>query len=326
MTMPETAAAPCAADVQLRAAEWIMEQQETDAWTNEKRIALDSWLAQSPAHVLAYWRLKAAWGRTHRLAALRQKQSMATESGRSRSKWLAILGSVAGAVIVAALGTQLASSRLYAPAITYSTPVGGHRTLALADGSRIELNTDTMLRVRGQQRSVELVQGEAYFQIKHDSLNPFVVKVAGHRITDLGTKFLIRNDRGRLVVTLLDGSVRFESADPSVQTHSEMLKPGDVAIATDHSVSVTRKATQMLADVSAWRTGMLVFRDTALADAVTELNRYNRRKFVIADPHVADVKIDGEFRTDNVAGFMNMAEHVLDLHMQSRGDKIAISR
>ena len=69
MSDPERAIAANAIDVETRAAEWL-ERSVSEQWTSENQSALDAWLAQSPAHIVTFWRLKAAWSRTHRLAAL----------------------------------------------------------------------------------------------------------------------------------------------------------------------------------------------------------------------------------------------------------------
>ena len=116
---------------------------------------------------------------------------------------------------------------------TISTAVGGHKLVKLSDGSRIELNTDTVIRIKGWQRTVMLAKGEAFFEIKHDALHPFTVDVAGQRITDLGTKFVVRRKP--------DGKSRWacfrEAPDSNrnmigAQSRVAVLTPGDFATAT----------------------------------------------------------------------------------------------
>jgi len=325
MTSSETAVPGNAADIQLRAAEWIMEQNEDGRWSEGRQSELDTWLAKDPAHLLAYWRLKAAWERTHRLAALQIAPLDARRNTPAKSNRPLMFRLLAATAVVAVAGGWLLLRAPEASEKTYATSVGGHEIVSLADGSRIELNTGTEIRVRPQGRTVELVRGEAFFQIRHDSLKPFTVLAQGHRVTDLGTKFLMRADGKKLTVTLLDGSVRFESDGAQARSHSEVLEPGDVAIATANSVSVTQRAPQALVDASAWRKGMLVFRDQALAQAISEFNRYNREQMVVEGARASNVKIDGTFRADNVTGFTNMVEHVLDLKVRKHGQQIAIS-
>jgi len=325
MNASDLPAQQSAADIQLCAAEWVMERREAISWTDTQQAGLDAWLSQSSAHLLAYWRLNATWERTHRLAALRAASADARET-QPRSIWPGIFRAMILVAILAVPGIWAANYIQGSQQIVYSTPIGGRETVFLSGGSRIELNTDTTLRIHGRGRAAELVKGEAYFQIRHDALNPFVVDVAGHRLTDLGTKFFIRDEPHKLEIALLDGSVQFDSVGPTVQRHSETLRPGDIAMVTENSVSVMRKSPQVLSDILAWRSGMLVFRDTPLSKAAAEFNRYNRKKLVVADAAAANMKIDGTFRTNNVEGFVSMAKHVLDLRVRVLGDNIAISR
>jgi len=327
MSAPESPSVEqsAAAAIQLRAAEWVMEQNEAGQWNDAQQHAFEAWLSASPSHLLAYWRLKAAWDRTHRLAALRSHPLGADRAPLRKSRWHLTFGVLAATMVIAAtvgwfaFGTRSASEKVY------RTPLGGHEVITLADGSSIELNTATEIRVGSRWRTVELVKGEAYFQIKHDSSNPFTVLASGHRVIDLGTKFIMRTNGKRLQVTLLNGSVRFESASSETRKHSEVLKPGDIAIATANSVSIEQSTAQALSDASAWRRGMLVFRDATLAEAAAEFNRYNNEQIVVHGSRAANLKIDGSFHAENVAGFTNMAQHVLDLHVRRTNGEIAIS-
>ena len=136
-----------ARDVQLRAAEWITERREAKEWTAEDQAALDAWLAQSPAHLLAYWRLDAAWNRTQTLGALSQPaiDSVAREPARRLPLFIKIAAAVG---ITAVLGVAATNYFLQPHDRTYTTPIGGRESVTFADGSRIELNTDTVLRAR----------------------------------------------------------------------------------------------------------------------------------------------------------------------------------
>ncbi len=111
---------------------------------------------------------------------------------------------IAAALAVISLAGTGAFTLFQGPkAQTYSTTIGGRETLTLDDGSQIELNTNTSVRVAygANQRNVWLDKGEAYFRITHDPAHPFMVTLGDKRVTDLGTKFLIRRDsrpgRGR---------------------------------------------------------------------------------------------------------------------------------
>jgi len=311
-----------AMDAEARAADWLQRRQFWN-WSKDDQTALDAWLDQSLAHRLAYWRLEAAWGRTERLAALRSAGAETVAHAPRKRPWSFAFRIAAAGIVIAAFGVAGVAYILSPKQTTYETPLGGHEIVALADGSRIELNTDTVLRTSARQ--AVLVKGEAYFQIKHDAVHPFIVLAGAHRITDLGTKFLVRRDADNLEVALTEGSARFDSSGSGTQP-STLMVPGDVVVATANSLSVTKKPVVELASELSWRRGLLVFKYTSLGEAANQLNRYNSQKLVIADAAIAKRTIYGTFQANNVELFARVARDVLGLRVENRGSEIVISR
>ena len=315
-----------AEDVEARAADWLMRQRDCNDWSDADQAALDAWLAESPAHLIAHARLDSAWSYADRLTAL-SHSSVGARSGR---RIMPIVIRVAAALsVVAVVGVAALGALFFRTGErTYATAIGGHQSITLADGSRIELNTDTSLRtaVDGNHRTVWLDRGEAYFQIRHDAARPFVVMIGDHRVTDLGTEFSIRRDTDRLEVALVSGRAWFDQSDGGAHAPSMLLTPGDVVVTTAGKVSVTRKTTHMLANELGWRRGVLVFNHTALAEVAAEFNRYNLRKLVIADPSAARITVGGTFEMNNVDAFADVAKDDIGLHVEKRGDKTLISR
>jgi transmembrane sensor len=314
------------AQIEERAGYWL-ERRDFGNLDAEELAAFDAWIGKSLAHRIAYVRLAAAWTRTERLAALRRHSAEQSEPAMHKRRHpFAILA--AAFVVTAMLGAGAALFLMKPRETVYTTSIGGHRTTMLADGSTVELNTDTVVRVieNADRRIVEIDRGEAYFQIKHDAARPFVVKVAGHSVTDLGTKFLVRSETGRLEVVLTEGRARLESADADVGAPSVVLTPGDVAIATARAMSVTRNSPTHLANVLGWRHGVLVFDHTTLAAAADEINRYNRKKLVIADVAAGKFMIGGTFPTNGVETIAAAAKDFFGLRVEDRGDEILISR
>lgn len=311
------------ADIEDRAGYWL-ERRDFGDLDAEELVEFNAWMAKSLAHRVTYVRLDAAWKRTERLAALRrhdvEQQVVAPPSRRGSF----LIPTAAAFAVVALLGAGAVSFLLNPTEKVYATSVGGHRTATLADGSTIELNTDTVLRIieRADRRIVELDRGEAYFQVRHDAAHPFIVKVAGHVVTDLGTKFLVRADTKGLEVMLTEGRARLESD----AAHSVVLTPGDVAIANGRAMSVTRKSQKHLANVLGWRRGVLIFDHTTLADAADEINRYSAKKIVIADAAAGRFMIGGTFPITGVETIATAAKDFFGLRVEDRGDEILISR
>jgi len=311
-----------AREIDVRAAEWIEKRNFSD-WSDEDQAALDAWLAQSLAHRVAFVRLDTGWRETERLTVLRPFDSAPVEKHGRKNLFIGIAAAFA---LVAMLGAGVWHYLAPPQDRIYATGVGGHETIAFADGTKIELNTDTSLRARmtTKERTIWLDKGEAYFRVHHNANVPFTVVASGHRITDLGTSFLVRRDRDRLEVALLDGSVRFGVA--STRAKTSLLTPGDDVVATAESVSLAHDTPAELAGKLTWRRGLIVFKDTALADAVSELDRYNSQKLVVADPAIAHRKISGTIPAGDVEGFIRVVRDVLGLHVQNDGNEVVITR
>jgi transmembrane sensor len=309
-----------AASVNACAAAWLRRRQFWD-WTEEEQAGLDAWLAESAAHRVAYWRLNAAWSRTDRLAALRRETDDAV--GRSKKRF----GRVAAASLAIAIMIVMSAGFWFLRPLekTYTTALGGKQTIVFADGSKIELNTDTALRVNFRQRSVWLDRGEAYFQIKHDPRHPFVVMAGSGRVTDVGTRFFVRRDLSRLKVALVEGQAQFDSLNIPSETPKSLL-PGDVVIATPTSTTLLRESSKNLSSELGWRKGVLVFEHTTLLDAAAEFNRYNSEKVVVADDASAHLTINGTFRTNDVEAFADAAHGVFGLRVETRNGEAIISR
>lgn len=306
-----------------RAAEWVAARRNPD-WNESKQAELDNWLAKSIANRVAYVRMDATWRRTDRIAALRKPmREIPKVSPSGRGRWVRLAGFVG---ITAAVFGAIAANYLQTPhSQLIETPKGGREQVVLADGSQIELNTDSAIRVSmgAAARAVELVRGEAYFQIKHDSSRPFVVTAGTQRVVDLGTKFLVRMLPDAVNVSLVEGSARLES-DGSQR--STVLSPGDVAVATAYSTKVTRKSARALSESLAWQHGNIVFHNESLADAVAELNRYGGPQVVVDDKNAEKLAINGTFLTNNAEEFAGITHELFGLRVEHRNGNIILSR
>lgn len=310
-----------AKDVNTTAATWLM-RVNCEGWGEEDQKIFDAWLAQSHAHRAAYWRLKAAYAETSRLQALRRPQ----QATATRKSAMPILAGAAAALVIAGVIGVATIGFAPPPTESYATQIGGSKTLALRDGTRIELNTATSVRVSltKRQRTVWLDKGEAFFQVAHDPARPFIVMVAGHRVTDIGTKFLIRHDAARLEVAVVEGKVGFDSSDPASRAQPLQLAAGDVLVATPHAITVKARPQEDLATELGWRRGMLIFHHTTLAAAASEFNRYNTHQLVVGEKAAA-LTINGVFPKNDVPAFIRLAGAVLKLRVEDKGHQTVIS-
>jgi transmembrane sensor len=317
---------PVADEIDARAAAFIFKQRDLGIWSQTDQAELDTWLSVSFAHRTAYWRLESAWERADRLTALRPMMRQAKLSKQEKRPGLPFK-IAAATILLAAIGIGLWDWPMEESRASYATPVGAHERIALADGTRIELNTNSELRLEKEagKRVVRLLRGEAFFEVRHDAIHPFVVLAQGHRVVDLGTKFVIREQQGGIRVSLLEGSARLEAGENGTSQKVAILKPGDVALATRGAIRIEKEHTDVLQAQLGWRRGVLVFHHAALAQVAAEYNRYNDRQVVIADPDVAKLTISATLPTNDVDGFARMAQKFLGLRVERQANKVIIT-
>jgi transmembrane sensor len=312
------------AAVEDQAAYWAAASHNLRDWTDERQNELDSWLAQSLTHRVAFLRINATWKRADRLAALRQPMRTPTDNNFAPiTRWTGI---ALGFAFVALVGV-FARNYLQQPrSQLIETPKGGQERLTLADGSQVELNTDTAVRVvfSDSMRSIELVRGEVYFQVQHDAARSFVVYAGTHRIVDLGTKFSVRATVQSTKVALVQGRARFEEIGG--QRRAVVLVPGDVAVATADGTSVFKRSSRALSEDLAWQRGLVVFHNERLADAVTELNRYGGPQLIVADEDAGKLMINGTFLTSHPEQFAGATREIFGLRVENRNGTILLSR
>jgi transmembrane sensor len=315
-----------AEDVDARAAAFIFKQRDLGQWNGADQAELDAWLNESFAHRTAYWRLEAAWERADRHDALRPL-SQRLPPARPESRFRTPFKFAAAAALIAAVGVGVWNLPAREGHASYATPVGAHERITLADGTRIELNTNSELRLEkdAHKRVVRLLRGEAFFEVRHDADHPFVVLAQGHRVVDLGTKFVVREQEGGIRVSVLEGSARLEAGESGASAKVAVLKPGDVALASKGTIKIEKEHLDTLQTQLGWRRGILVFHHAALAQVAAEYNRYNDRQIVIADPDVSKLTISATLPTNDVDGFARMAQNFLGLHVRKDASKIVIT-
>jgi len=309
--------------VEEQAAAFVIARRDREDWTREEEVELEAWLAQSLFHRAAYLRFNAAWSSADRVRALRSSSLKAPDISRIRN---IVMRTAIGFLLLA--GSGFAAKYFWpVPTSTYETRVGAHKVLHLADGSEVELNTDTVLRVAmsGNSRRIWLDRGEAYFRVAHDPTRAFVVDMGSRSVTALGTAFAVRRDTQDIQVSLFEGRVRFNAKDEAARMPIDLV-PGDTVTATDSAVTLSRKSKHDLDTSVSWRRGVLVFNHTPLSEAARELNRYNTEKIVIGDAATARTTIGGTFEATNAAGFARVAHAVLGLRVEYLSGETVISQ
>lgn len=320
-----------AAEIEDRAARWLIRREEAE-WSPAEQAELDAWLKESMAHKAAYWRLEHGWREADRVGALGGGTTYEPQADRyapPRHLWTkaAIAASLVAIVGVGTTMFELGPEKpVVVAASTFNTPVGGRRIIPLSDGSKVEMNTATVLRtaMTGESREIWLDKGEAYFEVAHLEGRPFVVHAGIRTVTVLGTKFSVRRDGEKVTVSVVEGKVRFDDANAQT-VPAAIITAGDVAIARGPSTLLTARSQERVKNGLAWRDGILTFDQLTLGEAAMEFNRYNRKQIEVTDPETANIRIGGTFQANNVDAFVRLLDDAYGLKVETSADVVKIS-
>jgi len=282
----------------------------------------EGWRAADPAHGAAFDQL---WA-TAQDAALTEAMALDVQRRSVRPPARGPVAALAGALAVCALALAIAWPQLQlltVPPVTFQTPPGQIRRIALADGSRVTLDGATRLEARMgvARREVRLVTGEAYFDIAHDAARPFTVSAPEGSARVLGTAFDLERGDGRLELSVHRGKVRL--APPGLIRRTADLTPGQQAFAKDGRLSRPRAFDPSADD---WRTGWLETDGVTLARLVERLNRASPTPIVIEDPALGRRRVAGRFRLDEPEALVRNLALVHGFQVRDEAGRLALSR
>lgn len=310
----------------MTAADWFS-LRRSGAYDEQDERAFADWIASDPANAGDYaeiehtWRLAGALRDHPDMLALRE-QVRGTRTAPMRF-WQA--GLVASLLIIASMAgvalwrTNVASQRIdHIEQIAMNTRVGERSTFVLHDGSRVTLDTDTMLvaAFSDTHRRIELLRGRAHFAVAKDRNRPFLVKAGGNEVMATGTAFDVRVDPKRMEVTLIEGSVSVAGAGSSQHA----------SLSAGQRLTARQGAPWQIAAVDVnretrWREGRLAFDNQPLAHVVSELNRYSERKIVIGDDSIILAPVVGVFDANDPEQFVSLlsASGIARVSVRSEG-------
>lgn len=353
------------------AAEWFVEIDREDV-DRKTRQRFDQWLRRSPEHVRVFLELLPIWeqGARHRSSNDDDAESVIAQAlsvqgnvvplnahsilparveSNVRAK-LRMCASVAASLLFVTLGAWLYSERN-----TYSTGIGEQRSLTLADGSVVELNAHSRVRIRysGQKREIDLLEGQALFAVAHDKDRPFVVHSGDARIRAIGTQFDVYRKQTGTTVTVVEGRVTIlpkvegarsrsqEQESTRLQSDSrsggivlptrqvEYTKLAEIVLAAGEQATITPNAVESsaaanVAAATAWTQRRLMFQKTTLAEVVHEFNRYNERPMRIEDPQIQAFLVSGTFSSTDPSSLLRFLREQPGMRVVESGREVRI--
>lgn len=292
-----------------QAADWLARLLASDA-SERDREAFERWCAESDAHADAY----AAVAGDHDFARLLVDDPLiADATHRARigysghraagiRRWAAL---AAAALVVVAVGAG--AWRMYrgwAAVETLATAIGEQRTVALADGTRLVLDTNTRLDAHFDRDARELVlhQGRIDVDVARDA-RPFSVVSGRGVVRDIGTRFEVERHGEDVAVTLMSGAVSVLLTQAAAGANEAKLAPGQKARFGAEGGIVVAEAEE-IEDASRWTKGTLVFKQRRLGDLIDEVNRYSTVQIRLADRSLADLRVSGVFHVGDQAALL----------------------
>ncbi|MDC6166575.1 FecR family protein [Paucibacter sp. XJ19-41] len=343
-------------EIAAEAAVWIARLHGPDR-SNHMERECRAWQARSAAHRLAFERGTDLWmeaagvdrAAVARAAASRPESRGGAGQGASPSNagtrgwgwprpWALALSLTATVLVVGVLVGQP-----WRDIDSYDTGIGEQRLVILKDGTRMSLNTSTQVRVAlgASRRAVEVIGGEALFEVAKDASRPFVVRAAGSEVTATGTAFVVRyrpaieGSQDALDITLVEGRVVVRGAAEGSPTTElvpavEML-PGQRLRVAGRSRGQVAAAVEPQMDrphvdqVLAWKRGEAVFDDVSLLEAVAEMNRYSSVTIRVADGGaLGSLRVSGVFKTGDNLSFARALGKLHGLEVRQRGDRLEL--
>jgi transmembrane sensor len=301
-----------------QAAEWAT-RIDSGSVNPDMDEGLQRWLKGDPRRRGALLRAEAVLSFIDRGRAL----AGVVPKPKPRPIWIRRKFMFAGAALAA--GIVGAAVLMTAPH-RYGTGLGEVRQVPLSDGSVVDINTQSLVEVamHPNVREVTLARGEAWFQVAHDKKRPFVVSAGRIRVRAVGTAFSVRRHDDGAELQVTEGVV--ETWTVGEESRRIQVAAGSRAYVAEYESPKSVPASADIERSLAWREGHIVLEGETLDEAVAQFNRYNTKKLVISDAHLATEKLVGQFRATDPQTFAGAVATTLGAKVDEEGDTIRLSR
>lgn len=291
-----------------------------DNVSREEKAAFADWLQQSPSHQNAFDEICLLWGDTQ----LKQALGETGEKPLNNSRNAALRGFQLPLLMVACLALALVfrAELLIVVQADYSTGIGKQQTVRLEDGSRVMLNTNSAITVtmKDKQRTIELLQGEAFFDVDPDADRPFIVQGEHSTTRVLGTRFFVYRKNNSDEVNVLSGKVQVTNNNRPKE--SVLLHDHDSVSVNRDGLNKTHIANTKLAN--SWVDGYLVFQDVALVDVIEQVQRYRNGVVIFKDDSLRQFRINGRINLRDPQHILSTLEKTLSVKVTHLTDWLVI--
>lgn len=332
--------------IEEEAYDWLVRLDRDEPLSEKDLEELREWLGRGPVYRETLNSLNAFWSNnvlTELMVPLGKNDARVgvfVALNRRLQSPGAVTAAVALLMLAVALGLWFRFDALTGTNGLYLTAVGQQKSVHLADGSTIQLNTNSQVKVEynNRYRNIRLLRGEAYFKVAKNPELPFRVYAGADRIQATGTAFIVYRDNNAMNVVVTEGRIALaelgtprSKAGMTTQRTAESNERKPIAvdpyvhsivhhlgvIEAAHSVTLnvtdsTSDARQELASSvktldaaqlarrQSWRKGVLIFAGDPLDKVVKEISRYTTVSIAIADPKIRKIQIGGRFKVGKI--------------------------
>lgn len=292
-----------------QAARWFARMQRAQQ-DHPERARFEAWLAADPLHAAEYQAFADLWSD---FSSTSRTQALADGMERQGSRRAFVRNGLAGLVLLLGGGLGWRSYRTSSFDEAFATVIAERRLESLRDGSSIYLdaNTDLRVRYRGNQRLVELLRGQAIFDVRSAPDRPFVVEAGLGRITVLGTRFAVNRLEQSLRISVDHGRVQVNSPGGEL-----VLGAGEVAeIGGDGKL---QRLSLNAMNAFAFGGGHLVFEEADLSEIAASLSRYRLQPIRVAAGK-ASPRISAVVQLRDVEGFLQALPSIAPVALEQHG-------
>lgn len=303
------------------AADWVVKFDGVEFDARDVR-AFRRWLAKSDDHRAAFQLASRTWHKLDLLARLESFDLPANDDAPMISRRALAAGA---GVLAVGIGSYVALSGGNAEA--FETGIGERREIELADGTRVLLNASSRIkaRIREDRREASVTAGEALFSIAESSAGVFSIATPSGEIEAASGDVLVKLLPDGARVALLSDGARASRRTWIGQSSPVTAGANSEIVFGREDVAVDASSAEHLARRTLWRDGMLAFDDTPLSEAVADVTRQSGLRFTFADPALADLRVGGLVRADDLDAFLALLRNNLAIHTERRGDDIILS-
>lgn len=299
------------------AAQWFVRLQDAELDASERQ-RFDAWRSERPEHQYELDVLQGMWSAADLVPKARLQ---ALGAAPERPKRRAVLRyAVAASVLAVALGLGLFSGLDQPKSYNaeFSTRLGEHRQVALPDGSVMDLNSRSVVAVHYEKgrRGVEIKQGEAMFSVEHDTSRPFVVVAGAGQVTVTGTRFDVRRDDDQTRVVVEAGTVKVQGRSPD----QIVTLTAGLGTQVDARGQVATAYAVNAEELTAWRTGKLVFNNATLGEVAREVSRYREQPLRVSSTAVGNLRLTSVFKSSDTDALLKALPHILPVALRTLPD------